>query len=270
MTGAAATTLGLLPPANLGQTMSGLAAPSTAAALQLVPPDALLAIAGHGLGPQIAAGLERVSAGGEMLAVPGVDWRRDVLDWLDGEWGLAIWPPEPGSRGLGGFVLPGIGLFAEVRDPPQVEARLRYLASLAVQHRVVPGEPTEERQGETVVRRLAIAEGLELTWGYFGRWLFLTTSSSRPLARAASAGGLEPTYARLARQLPRPNTGVVYFAIADTLRWLDSLDGSPLRGVAQYDAWWRPLVSPLRTFALATGLPRDGWIEQVAVLEIGR
>ena len=245
--------------------------PSTDSALGLIPRDALLAVAGHGVGRAVSEQLARRAQPVELPSVPGLDWQADLLSWMDGEWGLAIAPPEPGAPRLGDFPLPGATLLFEVADPPTVEGKLRNLARVAASQGLVPsGEPREEREGDVQVRRLAIFEGVELTWGYLGRWLFISTGSSAPLARAQAAGGLvaSPEYARVARYLPRPNTGVAYVNIPGAVRWLESLDAGPLTRIPADERWWRPLLARMGVLATAAGVPRDAWQESVVMLEV--
>ena len=185
---------------------------------------------------------------------------------------MAVWPPGPDTRPVGGFALPTVALLFEVRDPGEVEARLRHLATVAARnHRGLP-EPVEERQGDVSVRRLALGEGFELTWGYLGRWLFITTGSARGVATAAASGGLGSSaeYRRAARPLPAPNTGVAYVDFAGILRWLEALGpAGPMGQARQSEAWWRPLLAPLGALTSASRT-RDGWIEQVMWLEVRR
>jgi hypothetical protein len=245
--------------------------PSTDSALGLIPQDALVAVAGHGVGSAVNEQLARRAQPVELPSVPGVDWQSDLLSWMDGEWGLAVAPPEPGAPRLGDFPVPGATLLFEVADPPTVEGKLRNLARVAASQGLVPsGEPREERQGDVQVRRLTVFEGVELTWGYLGRWLFISTGSSAPLARAQAAGGLvaSPEYARVARYLPRPNTGVAYANIPAAVRWLESLDDGPLGRTPADEQWWRPLLARMGTLATAAGVPRDAWQETVVMLEL--
>jgi len=207
----------------------------------------------------------------ELPSVSGLDWQSDLFDWMDGEWGLAVAPPEPGAPRLGDFPLPGATLLFEVADPPTVEGKLRNLARVAASQGLVPsGEPREERQGDVQVRRLTVFDEVELTWGYLGRWLFISTGSSAPLARALAGGGLatSPAYTRVARYLPRPNTGVAYADIPGAVRWLESLDAGPLGRMPDAERWWRPLLTRMGTLASAAGVPRDAWQETVVMLEV--
>jgi hypothetical protein len=202
---------------------------------------------------------------------PGLDLNADLLDWMDGELGLTVLAPEAAGRGFADLPLPTVALLFEVRDPAQPDDGLRHLAAVAERAGWLPsGVPREEEQAGLPVRRLPLFEGLELTWGALGSWFFVTTGSAALLASAAAEGGLaaSPAYARLVRALPSPNTGIVYVQVGDTVRWLESLDGGPLARVPANERWWRPLVARLGALVLTSSLPRDGWLEQVSVLEV--
>ncbi len=245
--------------------------PSTSAALGRVPADALVAAAGRGIGPRLEEALAQSELPLDELLPPDFDLNADLLDWLDGEYGVALLAPDAASPALGGFPLPTVALLFEVRDPAQVDASLRHLAALAEQAGWLPdGTPREEQEAGVAVRRLPLFEGLELTWGALGSWVFVTTGAAAPLAEAAAAGGLAatPTYARLVRSLPTPNSGVFYVQVGDTLRWVDSLEEGPLAEVPADERWWRPLAARLGALVMATGLPRGGWLEQVSVLQV--
>ncbi|HLH21836.1 MAG TPA: DUF3352 domain-containing protein [Chloroflexota bacterium] len=241
---------------------------STEGALHFVPPGALAAGAGTNFAAALRPIVEGPSTIHEMLP-PGVDWQADLLDWMDGEFGLALLPPS-GGEGTAA-VLPQVVALFEVRDPPSVEGKLRDLVRAVESAADLPfGEPVEERQGDVVVRRLPLSEDLNITWGYLGRWLFITTGTATTLVQGSAAGGLpaSPTYSRLARALPSPNVGVYYADLAGLVSWLGGVMGDrfPLNGEGAER--WRDLVGLLGGVAGTTGLPRDGWIESAAVLEL--
>jgi hypothetical protein len=201
---------------------------------------------------------------------PGIDLQADVFDWMDGEYGIALLPSPPGHQGRLA-ALPEIVALFEVRDPPTVEGKLRNLVRVVASAAGLPGyEPVEERQGDVLVRRVELAEGFSITWGYLGRWLFFTSGTPGTLVQASAAGGLptSPAYTRLARTLPSPNVGVYYADLAGLVAWLGPLLGDrfPLNG--QGAESWRDLVGRLGSVAGTTGLARDGWIESLAVLEL--
>jgi len=247
------------------------AQPSASAALGLVPADALVAVTSQGLGPLLREALARSAERLEELLPPGLDLNADLFDWMDGELGLTLLAPEVAAHVVDDIPLPTIALLFEVRDPAQPDDGLRHLAAVAERAGWLPsGVPREEQQAGLPVRRLPLVEGLELTWGALGSWFFVTTGSAAPLASAAADGGLaaSPAYARLVRELPSPNTGIVYVQVGDTVRWVDSLEDDPLARLPADERWWRPLVARLGAFVLTSGLPRDGWLEQVSILEV--
>jgi hypothetical protein len=243
---------------------------STGEALRFVPSGALFAGTGRDLaataGPSVAEMRETL---GQMLPA-GIDLQADLLSWMDGEYGIAMLPSPPARGGrMGGF--PEVVALFEVRDPPTVEAKLRDLVRRVAAAASLPSaEPVEERQGDVLVRRLPLAEDLSLTWGYLGRWLFITTGSSATLVQAAAGGGLptSPTYTRLTRGLPSPHSNVYYFDLHGFVGWIGGMmgDRSPLGGADA--ARWHELLGLIGGLAAANGLPRDGWLETVALLEV--
>ena len=262
--------------------VAAVPSPSTGAALQRVPSDAIFAIAGYGVAssmrPSTAEDLARLQ---ETLP-GGIDLQRDLLEWMDGEYGIAVLPPAPapapgsgapgpGAAGRRGGTPPTFLALFEVRDPPAVEARLRDLTRrLAAELRLPRAEPVEERQGDVLVRRLPLATETALTWGYLGNWLFVTTGSADPLARAADSGGLtqRPGYNRLAQLLPAPHGGIYYFDLGGLGDFLGARTSGPLAQAGGDDRLWRELLDLLGPLAGATGLPRDGWLQHTALLEI--
>jgi hypothetical protein len=243
---------------------------STGEALRFVPAGALFAASGHDLAAAARPTLAEMGESLSAMLPPGTDLQADVLAWMDGEYGFALLA-SPISRGgaMGGF--PEVVALFEVRDPPAVEGKLRDLVRrVAAAARLPSPEPIEERQGDVLVRRLPLAEDVSLTWGYLGRWLFLTTGSSATLVQAAAAGGLpaSPAYTRLTRGLPTPNSNVYYADLAGFVGWIGALmgDRSPLSGADA--ARWRDLLGLLGGAAAANGLARDGWLETIAVLEV--
>jgi hypothetical protein len=244
--------------------------PSSGAALQITPANALFAMTGSGLGLQLMAALEQSNAPLDQILPPGIDLGRDLFGWMDGEYGLAVLPPEGASSSVGGLPLPKIALLVQTSDPGAASAGLQQLALLLMGSGVASGAPRQEQQGGLTVQRLPLFEELELTWGSMGGWMFLTSGSAAPLAGAAASGGLSaaPDYARLARQLPSPNTGVSYLRIDETVRWQASLEGSPLGQLDEDAAWLLTLAERLGSLVMASGLPRGGWLEQVSILQV--
>ncbi|HZS01342.1 MAG TPA: DUF3352 domain-containing protein [Chloroflexota bacterium] len=243
---------------------------SAAAALRFVPPNALLAVAGNNLAASARPTLEELPPSLTEALPPGLDLQADVLAWMDGEYGIALLPSPPGRAGpLAHF--PEVIVLFEVRDPPAVEGKLRSLVRVLASAADRPGfEPVEERQGDVLVRRLPFGQGFNLTWGYLGRWLFLTSGAPGTLVQASAANGLpaSPAYTRLARALPSPNVGVYYADAAELARWLGALVGDRFPLNAPGGDRWRELVDLLGDVAGTTGLARDGWIESAAVLEL--
>jgi hypothetical protein len=247
--------------------------PSTSAALGLVPADALLAVTSFALGDRVREMIAQMGSSAEQLSLPGLDLEDTLLAWMDGEYGIALLPSAQNSPGIAGFPLPTIALLFQVQDPARADDGLRSLAARAAEAGFAQGGvPSEERQAGVDVRRLPVAEGLELTWGSLGRWVFVTTGSAGPLAAAAASGGLAatPAYTSLGRQLPSPNTGVFYLQIGDAMRWLESLDSGPLARLSQDERGWSALAARLGALVLTSGLPRGGWTEQVSVLRIAQ
>ncbi|HUS13500.1 MAG TPA: hypothetical protein VM536_00600, partial [Chloroflexia bacterium] len=82
-------------------------------------------------------------------------------------------------------------------------------------------------------------------------------------------GGLtgNPAYARLARQLPTPNSGSYYLDAGAIGGWLASRADAPNRGDPTFAAI-QPLLGALGGLTGASGLPRAGWLEHVALLEL--
>ncbi|HEY7061593.1 MAG TPA: DUF3352 domain-containing protein [Chloroflexota bacterium] len=240
---------------------------STGEALHFVPQNALFAAAGHDLASQLRPALADLPPGTLDQLPGGIDLQADVLDWLDGEYGIALMPPRPDSA-TGAF--PEITLLFEVRDPPTVEGKLRKLVQAIPADANVPREPIEDREGDVQVRRLPIGDRLALTWGYIGRWLFLTTGTSAPLVQASAAGGLpaSPAYAHVASTLPSPNSGVLYANLPAFIDWLGAFTDGRFPPGGDDGARWRDLLGLLGTAAAGNGLARDGWLETVAVLEV--
>jgi hypothetical protein len=233
-----------------------------------VAPTALAAVAGNDLAATLRPALAQLPPTFQELVPPGIDLQTDLLDWMDGEYGIGLGPTPSGGAGPMAM-FPEVAALFEVRDPPAVEGKLRNLVRVLESATNAPfGEPIEEAQGDVVVRRLPLTDDFSLTWGYLGRWLFITTGTSGALVQASAAGGLpaSPAYARVARSLPSPNVGVYYADLAGLVGWIGALLGDrfPLNGDGADR--WRELVGLLDSVAGTTGVARDGWIESVALL----